>query len=78
MYERINTIHGMCDGAFHVVLVHLTRPAVNAVHTAPNSTLINRQSIWTDVERGNFRSIFKAPTPFPISDGRKLKYKPEF
>jgi len=68
MYEWISTIHGMCDGAFHVVLVHLTRPAVNVIHTAPNSTVINRQSIWTDVERGNFRSIFNVATPFTITD----------
>jgi hypothetical protein len=68
----------MCDGAFRVVLVHLTRPDVNAVHTEPYSAVINRQSIWTDVERRYFRSIFHIATPFPISDWRKLKYKPEF
>ena len=54
------------------------KAGVNAVHTAPNSAVINRQSIWTDVERGNFRSIFNVATPFPITDWRKLKYKPEF
>jgi hypothetical protein len=50
MYEWISTIHGMCDGAFRVVLVHLTRLlAANAVHTAPNSTVINRQfrQMWS-------------------------------
>jgi hypothetical protein len=68
----------MCDGAFRVALVHLTIPPVNAVHIAPSSRLINRKSIWTDVEKGNFPSIFDVTTPFPFRDWRKIKYTPEF